>query len=146
MEWENVPENLDEWFGFVYLIERLNAKENEKKYYWGCKTLKKTVKLNPLKGYKRKRKKISDTDWKNYYGSSEELKKDIDIHGKENFKRTMIKMCKSKWELKYEELKIQIENDVLFREDTYNGIINARLGNCPKVLKEEYLKSKTLNT
>ena len=140
MEWENVPDNINEWFGFVYLIERLTAKEGEKKYYWGCKMLKKTLKLKPLKGFKRKRKKICETDWKDYYGSSEELKKDVELHGKENFKRIILKLCTCKWQLKYEELKFQIENNVLFRNDTYNGIVNVRIGKCPKDLKEHYSK------
>jgi hypothetical protein len=138
MEWENVPDDLENWFGFVYLIERLNAKDKEKKYYWGCKMLKKTIKLKPLKGFKRKRKKICESDWKDYYGSSEELKKDVEKHGKENFKRKILKLCTCKWQLKYEEIKIQIENNVLFRDDTYNGILNVRINRPPKNLKTYY--------
>ena len=142
IDWENIPKNIDDWFGFVYLIERLNAKNGEKKYYWGCKMLKKVVKSKPLKGFKRKRKKTSESDWKDYYGSSEELKKDIQIYGKENFKRIILKLCTCKWQLKYEELKCQMENNVLFRSDVYNGIINVRLGRCPKDLKDFYKVGK----
>lgn len=138
MDWENVPDDIDNWFGFVYLIERLNAKEGEKKYYWGCKMLHKTVKMKPLKGYKRKRKKTTESDWKDYYGSSEELKKDVELYGKDNFRRTIVKLCTCKWQLKYEELKLQIENDVLFRNDTYNSMMNVRINRPPKHLIEEY--------
>ena len=35
MEWENIPEKIDQYVGFVYVIERLNAEEGEKKFYWG---------------------------------------------------------------------------------------------------------------
>jgi hypothetical protein len=138
MDWENIPENIDKWFGFVYCIERINACQGEKKYYWGCKQFKKNVKLPPLKGKKRKRRKESESDWKNYYGSSEELKKDVILHGKENFKRTILKLCTCKWQLKYEELVTQLENKVLFRDDTYNGIIHVRINSVPKALKENY--------
>jgi hypothetical protein len=138
MDWENVPENLDEWFGFIYLIERLNAKNKEKKYYYGCKLLKKTIKLAPLKGKKRKRKKITDSDWKDYYGSSEELKKDVEKYGKENFKRTILKMVTCKWQLKFEELRIQMENNAIFRNDCYNSMLNVRLGKVPNSLKHLY--------
>jgi hypothetical protein len=46
-EWINAPENIEGLHGFVYLITRKNALPGEKKYYWGCKMLKKTIKLKP---------------------------------------------------------------------------------------------------
>jgi hypothetical protein len=141
MDWENIPENIDEWFGFIYLIERLNAKLGEKKYYYGCKLLKKTIKLSPLKGKKRKTKKITDSDWRDYYGSSEELKKDVEKYGKKNFKRTILKMVTCKWQLKFEELRIQMENNAIFRDDCYNSMLNVRLGKIPNALKSLYKTS-----
>lgn len=138
MEWENVPEKIEDWFGFVYRIERLNAAEGEKKYYWGCKMFHKNITRPPLKGKKRKRKDIKESDWRDYYGSSENLKADVLKHGKHNFKRTILKLCSCKWQLKYEEMLEQIKNNVLFRDDTYNGIINVRIGTVPKDLKKEY--------
>lgn len=137
-EWENIPEDVNNWFGFVYCIERLNAKEGEKRYYWGCKQFIRNSKLPPLKGKTRKRKVVKESDWRNYYGSSEELKKDVATHGKENFKRTILKLCTCKWQLKYEELKVQLENNILFREDSYNGIIHARLNRVPPSIKHYY--------
>ena len=47
-------------------------------------------------------------------------------------------MCKSKWQLKFEELKFQMENNTLLRSDTYNGIINLRIGKVPFDLRSEY--------
>jgi hypothetical protein len=138
MEWENTPKDIEKWFGFVYLIERLNAKKGEKKYYWGCKQFFSRLTRPPLKGKIKKRKIIKQSDWKTYYGSSEELKKDVKLHGIENFKRTILKLCTCKWEMKYQELKYQIDNNVLFRDDTYNGIIHIRLNRVPKDLKEYY--------
>ena len=138
MDWENVPENLEEWFGFVYCIERINAKENEKRFYWGCKQFFKTIKAPPLKGKKRKRKKVSESDWREYYGSSEELKRDVEKYGPDNFKRTILKLCTCKWQLKFEELKVQLDNNAIFRDDTYNGMLNVRIGRAPNHLKEHY--------
>lgn len=138
MEWQNIPNNVEDWFGFVYVIERLNAKENEKKYYWGCKQFVRNLKLKPKKGKTRNRKIQKESDWKNYYGSSEELKQDVEKYGKENFKRTILKLCTCKWQLKYEELKLQIDNNAIFRNDTYNSILNVRIGRPPKHLSSEY--------
>lgn len=145
VKWENAPQSYqyildNNIFGFIYCIERLNAKFGEKKYYWGCKQFSETKKLPPLKGNKNKRIKIVESDWKSYWGSSKELLKDVEKYGFNNFKKTIIKLCSCKWELKWEEMKIQVENNVLFRDDVYNGIINIRLGNAPKLIKEKYEK------
>lgn len=142
MEWENIPKDVENWFGFVYCIERTNALEGEKRYYWGCKQFIRNTKLPPLKGKTRKRKVIKESDWRNYYGSSEELKKDLSLHGKDNFKRVILKLCLSKWHLKYEELRTQLENNAILRDDSYNGILNLRITKLPKSLREHYgLKS-----
>lgn len=144
MEWENIPNDVENWFGFVYCIERLNAKNSEKRYYWGCKQFISNLRLPPLKGKTRKRKVIKQSDWRKYYGSSEELKKDVLLHGKDNFKRTILKLCTCKWQLKYEELKIQMHNNVLLRDDVYNGIIHVRINHPPKSLKEHYKLESSL--
>lgn len=138
MEWENIPENIEKYFGFVYLIERLNAKEREKKFYWGCKQFFSKLTKPPLKGKTRKRKITKESDWRSYYGSSKELIVDIEKHGKHNFKRTILLCCVSKWQMKYEELKYQIDNNVLFRDDAYNGIIHIRLNRVPRDMKFFY--------
>jgi hypothetical protein len=138
MEWENIPEDVSKWFGFVYVIERLNAEKGEKRFYWGCKQFIRNTKLPPLKGKTRKRKVIKESDWREYYGSSNDLVNDIQKYGKEVFKRTILKLCTCKWQLKFEELKTQMENNAIAREDSYNGIINVRLTKVPIGLKEHY--------
>jgi len=138
MEWENIPADIENWFGFVYVIERLNAKPKERKFYWGCKQLKRKITRKPLKGKTNKRRSTTESDWREYYGSSKELQKDIDLYGKGQFKRTILKLCKSKWQLKFEELKFQMGNNTLLRSDTYNGIINLRIGKVPFDLRAEY--------
>ena len=67
-DWENIPseEELENWYGFVYLITRLNALEGEPKFYIGCKKLKSKRKLPPLKGAKRKRTVVKKSDYETY--------------------------------------------------------------------------------
>lgn len=113
----------DEYIGFIYVITNLI---NDKKYV-GQKRLWKTITRPPLKGQKRKRKEVKQSDWSEYWGSSDNLKKDLEIFGKENFKREIIRLCKAKGELHYMELKYQIDNNVLFREDFYNNIVQTRI-------------------
>ena len=125
-------------FGFVYRIDRVNPGPKDKKHYWGCKQMVQKKKLAPLKGKKRFRRLIKESDWKTYTGSSNELNADIAIYGKNQFKFVILQFCSCKWQLKYEELKTQMHNNVLLRDDTYNGIINARLNKVPKDLKTIY--------
>lgn len=140
-EWENIPDDIENWMGFIYRIDRLNAKEGEPSFYIGLKNFHKTIKLPPKKGKTRKRKKRSESDWKDYYGSSEQLKADVLKFGKENFKRTILKLCSCKWQLKYEELVLQVKHNVLLREDSYNSMMNVRIGKVPRDLKEIYKKA-----
>ena len=114
----------DKTFGFIYLITNLI----DKKYYIGCKMVEKTIKRNPLKGKTKRRIEKVESNWKDYTGSSTELNKDIERLGKENFKFQIIDFAFSKSHLKLLELLYQLANNVLFRDDFYNGIINVRLG------------------
>jgi hypothetical protein len=114
-------------YGFIYLIE--NKVTNKK--YIGKKQIKSVKKLKPLKGKKNKRHFDVETDWKTYTSSSNEVNSDIEKYGKDNFSFSIIKFCDSKSELAYFEAKLQFEENVLLREDYYNGIINLRIGkNC----------------
>lgn len=110
-------------FGFIYLITN---KINSKKYI-GKKQCKSLLKRKPLKGKKKRRIEEIETDWRTYTSSSRELNEDIEKIGKDNFEFEIIKWCDSKFELSYFEAKIQFEQEVLLREDYYNGIINLRV-------------------
>ena len=138
MTWKNLPDNIDEWFGFVYLITRTNAKAGEPQYYVGCKQFHSKTKRPPLKGNKRKRTVIKESDYETYYGSSEELKKSVEKHGKENFKREILHLTTCKWETKYLEAVEQINRKVLLDDEYWNGILNLRIGKCPTALKSKY--------
>lgn len=132
MKWENVPDNIEDYVGFVYLIinETNNMKYIGQKKFWFTKTLK------PLKGKKRKRKKIVESDWIEYTGSSEKL--NFDISNGDKIKKIILRPCKSKWEMNYYELKEQMDREVLFKENYYNGIINVRMSKPNKELLLEW--------
>lgn len=119
-------------FGFVYRIEN---KENGK-FYIGQKKIIKVEKRPPLKGKVRKRKIVKQSDWKTYCGSSNDLKNDVKEAGKDKFKFTIIRFCDCKWEMTYWELYHQMHNHVLFREDSYNGIINVRISKFQKFIDQ----------
>lgn len=115
-------------FGFIYEItNNVNGRK-----YIGKKQCVSRIKRKPLKGKKRNRIDHKESDWKSYTGSSNDLNEDITKYGKENFTFTILDWCSSKFELGYKEIKLQLEKDVLLKEEFYNGIINVRIGNPPK--------------
>ena len=123
--WEGVlEESADLPYGFIYKITNLT---NDKKYI-GKKQCQSIRKRPPLKGKKNKRHEKIETDWKTYTSSSNELNKDLEELGKDKFKFEILRWCDSKWELSYYEAKLQFEEEVLTRDDYYNGIINLRIG------------------
>jgi hypothetical protein len=122
--WEydgNIPADC---FGFVYEI----TNNIDKKIYIGKKQIQKRIKRQSLKGKKRKRISVVESDWKEYTGSSNDLNNDIAKHGKSSFKFKILKLCSSKSEMTYFETKEQFDRDVLLKENYYNGIINCRIG------------------
>lgn len=116
-------DELKEFVGFVYLI---TEKETGMKYV-GKKLFHRKKTLPPLKGQKRKRRSLVESDWKTYCGSSENVKEAIKLNGIESFRREILHLCKSKGDCSYLEAKEQFDRDVLLREDYYNGIINCRI-------------------
>ena len=99
-----LSENIDDNFGFVYLITNLtnNRQYIGRKYFWKFRT---------PKGKKRKVK--SESDWKNYYGSCPELKEDIIKYGEQNFSRSIISLHKTKGKTNFEETRQLFINGVL---------------------------------
>ena len=123
--WEGIlEEGTDLPYGFIYKITNLT---NNKKYI-GKKQCKSIIKRPPLKGKKNKRRHEVETDWKTYTSSSNQLNKDLDCIGIDKFKFEILRWCDSKWELSYYEARLQFKEEVLLRDDYYNGIINLRIG------------------
>jgi hypothetical protein len=125
-------EDINEYYGFIYRITNtVNGYD-----YVGRKYFKTIKKRPPLKGKKNKRRETVETDWKTYWGSSPRLQADIDTLGKDKFTREIIHLCESRGETNYLEAYYQFKEDVLLRENNYNGIIQIRLGkNSVKDLK-----------
>lgn len=129
-EWKNIPDNYEDYLGFIYLI----TNKTNGRFYIGQKSFWKIVKYPPLKGKVNRRYRKKETKWREYWGSSEWLLRDIEKLGEDNFEREILKLCKNKTELNFFETKMQIEKDVLGIEDSknkeksYNGILNLRIG------------------
>jgi len=117
-------EDIDGHAGFVYEItDTLNGKK-----YIGKKKLSSTRTLKPLKGQKRKRKVVSESDWMDYYGSSEEVKALVEEFGPERFQRKILRLCKTTAEMSYYEMKEQVERDVLLKpNEYYNAFVGGKV-------------------
>ena len=121
--WLNRPQSIEGYEGFVYLIKNnLDGRQ-----YIGKKTFWKRRTLKPLKGKKRKRRTVTESEWKDYYGSSNKLNEDIKTYGKNNFTRTILNCYKSKFEVSYHEAREQFERQVLLTDRYYNELIRVRL-------------------
>jgi hypothetical protein len=105
--------------GFVYEVTYLK----EGKKYIGKKILEVKRKLPPLKGKKRVRRIVKESDWKKYYGSNEEIKKLISEGGEGQFKREILEFAFSKVQLTYLETRYQFDRRVLERDDYFNSNI-----------------------
>jgi len=99
-----LSENINDNFGFVYLITNLQngRKYIGRKYFWSFRT---------PKGKKRKVK--SESDWKKYYGSCPELKEDVIKFGRENFSRTILSLHSTVGKTNFEETRQLFANNVL---------------------------------
>jgi hypothetical protein len=110
--------------GFVYEIL---DKTNDKKYIGKKKFWSKTIRP-PLKGKKRKRKIIKESDWQSYHGSSEEVKTLVEECGTDRFERKILHLCDSLGEMSYIEMREQIVRDVLLKPDEYyNAFVGGRI-------------------
>ena len=121
---ENVEELPEGCEAFVYLITNTT---NDRKYV-GKKLAKFKKTKPPLKGKKRKRKSLVESDWRTYWGSSEHLKSDVEELGEDKFTREILYVCPSRGSAGYLEALEQFQRRVLESDDYYNGIINVRIG------------------
>ena len=111
--------------GFIYEIE--NTIDNKK--YIGKKQLFFRQTKKPLKGFKRKRRSITNSDWEVYTGSNNQLNADIKRLGKDKFKFTILQWCLTKTDLSYAELKHIVDAQALWLPNYYNSWIYCRIRN-----------------
>ena len=121
--YEPTPEELETLVGFVYII---TEKPTDKKYigkklFWSART------KPPKKGKTKKTRYRIESNWKSYYSSNKEINEKVDTKGGKQYNREILRLCHSKGECSYWEAKLQFDNDVLLRDDFYNGIINCRV-------------------
>jgi hypothetical protein len=114
---DSIPEDT---IGFLYKI----TEKSSSKYYYGIKQTVSKRTLPPLKGKKRKRKKIVESDWRTYTSSSGIIKESIEKN-KDNYEFEILSFHDSKSSLKIAETKIILEH--IFDENCYNECVNIRL-------------------
>ena len=121
-----------DYTGFIYKITL-----PDKSFYIGKKafTHKKKTKLSKkaklLPENKGKRVSITqkDSGWLNYYGSCLPLKQylnSLTSKEKAKVKREIICFCETRQDLTYRELEVLVKENVLFRDDCWNGNIMSR--------------------
>lgn len=116
---EDMPEGT---FGFIY--EVLHKPTGRK--YLGKKVLQFNRTLPPLKGQKRKRKVVKESDWKTYYGSHAEIKGLIKEQKQDEFERKILQYVPTKKLLTYFECKYLFINEVLEHKEYINDNILAK--------------------
>lgn len=118
-------------YGFIYLIEHLPTG----KWYIGRKNLysERNIKLGKRalaaredKRASKKKKTITESDWKTYHGSEPTLLKDVELHGYTSCRRQILHVCFDKTSLTYEEVRHQILRGCLESDNCYNNNIAGR--------------------
>jgi len=115
---EDMPEGT---FGFIYEVHHIPTGRK----YIGKKVLEFNRTLPPLKGTKRKRKVVKESDWKTYYGSHKEIKDLIKENKQDEFRREILMYVPSKKLLTYYETKFLFIKEVL--EPNGNSYINDNI-------------------
>ena len=118
-EIKDMPENT---YGFIYEVFH---KPSGKKYL-GKKVLHFNRTLPPLKGMKRKRKVVKESDWRTYFGSHVEIKQLIKEEKQNEFERRILQFVPTKKLLTYYECKYLFINEVLEHDEYINDNILAK--------------------
>lgn len=120
---EVAAQKIEEGFiGFIYEItDNLTGKK-----YIGKKLMVGKRRLPPLKGQKRKRIKMVESDWEKYFGSSELLSALVEER-QNDFSREVLFLCRSKGELNYVEAREQFAREVLLSDAYYNNLIAVKI-------------------
>lgn len=118
------------FYGFIYKIQLADGN-----IYIGKKAFehsaKKTIskKVRKLtKTRKRTERVKKDSGWLEYWGSSKPLLEWLEKNPviKDFSKRYILKLCKDKASLAYWEMVTLVQENVLFRDDCWNGNISGK--------------------
>lgn len=116
--WEYTePFKADDYVGFIYLIKCKSTGQ----FYVGRKNFHSVVTKPPLKGFKRKRKIKSESNWKEYTSSSNEVNNLIEERGTTNFTFDILRLCKTKSEMSYYEVHYMIHLESMIDPRGLNG-------------------------
>ena len=105
----------EDTYGFIY--EVVHQPTGLK--YLGKKVLYFNRTLPPLKGQKRKRKVVKESDWKDYYGSHKDILKLVKEGSVMDFDRKILCYVPNKKLLTYFECKYLFINEVLENSEVY---------------------------
>lgn len=130
---ESVEEMPEGTYGFIYEVTH----QPTGRKYIGKKVLEFNRTLPPLKGTKRKRKVVKESDWKTYYGSHKEILGLIKENKQEEFTREILQYVSSKKLLTYFECKYLFIKEVLEGNDYINDNILA------KFYRKDFYNDKT---
>lgn len=119
---ESIEDMPKDTYGFIY--EVIHNPTGDK--YLGKKVLQFNRKLPPLKGQKRKRKVVKESDWKTYYGSHQTIKQLLKEGKQEEFSREIIQFVPTKKLLTYFECKYLFIKEVLEHGEYINDNILAK--------------------
>ncbi len=156
--WEGVPESIDKYAGFVYLITNTvtDQKYIGRKYFWRDLRVKK-------KGKSRRVRKIKESEWKEYKSSSQDVLADIAKYGEDKFRFQILSVWETRARVNEQEIAEQFARDVLHKKmpngeyEYYNKSIlskfyrpkeegtpeyAAKCANISKSLKEGYSSGK----
>lgn len=107
--------------GFVYIIRNLISG----RAYVGQKKFHSTTRRKLASG--KRKKKVTDSDWKEYWGSNAELQADVAANRPEDFRREILHLCPSKAIMNYLELQEQIDRRVMLSDAYYNSYVGGRI-------------------
>jgi hypothetical protein len=127
---EQMPEGT---YGFIYEVTH----QPTGRRYIGKKVLEFNRTLPPLKGTKKKRKVVKESDWKTYYGSHKEIVGLIKEGKQEEFTREILQYVNSKKLLTYFECKYLFIKEVLEGNNYINDNILA------KFYRKDFYNDKT---
>lgn len=124
MTWINAPEEIEEYFGFIYIITSKITGQS----YIGKKQFFSITKKK-VKGRKNKVTVKKESDWKTYTSSSIQLNKDILTYGIHNFEFRILHLARHKMEWDFLETKEQWQRDVLnsLQPDGTRKYFNGRI-------------------